>query len=362
MRPRALIRSLHLWAGLALSLLLLVLGVTGSALVYKEAYWRLVYPELREAPAVVTAADHAAAIAAAEAMFGEGLRSVKLPEPGVAGYHLYLTDGEAFLAMGDHRLIDRWKPTERLMPLLFDIHAHLMAGEAGERVGGVIGLLGTLLVLTGVYLWWPARRRFGIRTLMPDGLSRRKLLPSHRDLGLIASPVLLILLLTGSGIVFYGTTGMILNGIFSRSAPVAERAPAADGAALPDSASLAESGRTASPELLELAATTFPAARVVFYYPPDAAGIHGFRIKQECEVHPNGRSYLYAGTGGRLLRTVDACAQPAGQRALYSVYPLHAGKLDSGSYKVLVFLGGLVLAVISATGVGSYIAKLMGAR
>ena len=334
-----------------------MLGATGSALVYKDAYWRLVYPELRTPAAEVTAADHAAAFAAADARFGEQLSSVKLPEPGVAGYHLYLSDGEAFLALDDHRLIDRWRPTERPMALLFDLHAHLMAGAAGERVGGVIGLLGALMVVTGIYLWWPARRRFSVRTLMPTGFARRKLLPSHRDLGLVTAPLLLILLLTGSGMVFYNTVGTILNGILSGPAPIPEGPPAVTA-----TGGITPTDRTASAALIRQAATTFSDSRIVFYVPPDDRGVHGFRIKQDCEIHPNGRSYVYVRGDGRVVRTVDACQQPAGQRALYAVYPLHAGKLDSGTYRLLVFLGGLVLSLVSVTGAAAYLAKLRGVR
>lgn len=334
----------------------MVLGATGSALVYKEAYWRLVHPELREQPTQVTAADHAAAIATARAEFGKELRSVKLPEPGVAAYHLYLTDGEAFLAIDDHRVIDRWRPLERPMALLFDLHAHLMAGEAGERVGGVVGLLGTFMVLTGVYLWWPARRRFRLRTLVPTGFARRKVLPSHRDLGLVTAPILLVLLLTGAGIVFYGAAGAILNGVLPGPAPRPEGAPEVSGPAP------AGPGPTASAALLDAAATTFSDARIVFYYPPGDDGLHGFRMKRPCEIHPNGRTFVYMTGAGRVLRSVDACGQPAGQRALYSVYPLHSGKTDSGTYKLLVFLGGLALTLISATGAASYLAKIRGVR
>lgn len=95
--------------------------MTGAALVYKEAYWRLVYPELRAPSSQLSAADHAAAIAAAQREFGDELRSIKLPEPGVTAYHLYLDDGEAFLSAVDYSVIDRWRPSERVMSLLFDL-------------------------------------------------------------------------------------------------------------------------------------------------------------------------------------------------------------------------------------------------
>jgi uncharacterized iron-regulated membrane protein len=293
--------------------------------------------------------DQAAAIAAAQREFGDALRSVKMPEPGVAAYHLYLTEGEAFLAADDHRVIDRWAPSERVMSWLFDLHAHLMAGERGERVGGVIGLLGVLLALTGLVLWWPARRRFSLRELLPRGLSRPRLIHWHRDLGVVATPILLVLLLTGSGLVFYTTAGALLNGLFGDAAPVVAPTPAPDGPAV----------RLADVAILTRVREEFPEARLVFYYPPEpGAAYNEFRLKQPCELHPNGRSYLYLDAAGRVLRKTDACGILPGEQALHALYPLHAGKTPSGIYKALTFLGGIALAALSLSGVLAYLRQL----
>lgn len=345
MTVRHALRRVHLWLGLTLSLLLLVFAVTGGALVYKEAYWRLVYPELRAPAAEISAADHAAAIAAARDRFGASLRSVKFPEPGVPAYHLYLADGEAFLATGDHHLIDRWRPRDRPMALLFDLHAHLMAGERGEQVGGVVSFLGFLLASTGLVLWWPTRRRFSLKNLAPRDLSRRSLLLLHRDVGAMISPILLLLLLSGSGLVFYGTAERILNGIFGDAVPVtAEPGGPTD-----------LSGTVADVAVVAGAEAAFPGSRLVFYYPPrEGATVHEFRIKQPCELHPNGRSYAYLDGAGRLLGRTDACGLPGGERAVHALYPLHSGKTGSGTYKLLVLLGAVALAILSTSGAITY--------
>jgi uncharacterized iron-regulated membrane protein len=183
------------------------------------------------------------------------------------------------------------------MALLFDLHAHLMAGETGERVGGVIGLLGVVLAVTGLVLWWPARRRLSLANLVPRDLSRRTLLIWHRDVGAVTSPILLVLLLTGSGL--------------------------------------------------------------VFYYPPlGGASVHRFRLKQPCELHPNGRSYISLDFTGDIVQETDACALPPGERSAHAIYPLHAGKADSDVYKLAVFLGAVALAILSVSGAVSYLKKL----
>ncbi|HEX6589230.1 MAG TPA: PepSY-associated TM helix domain-containing protein [Longimicrobiales bacterium] len=346
---RRSIRWLHLWVGLALSLLLFVFALTGGALVYKEAYWRLVYPELRGPAPALTPADHAAAAAAAQRAFGDALGSLKLPEPGVNAYHAYLEEGEAFLAADDHRVIDRWRPTERAMALLFDLHAHLMAGETGERVGGVIGLLGALLAVSGIYLWWPSRRRFSLRgSVAPRSLARHDLIAWHRDMGLLWSPLLLLLLLTAGGIVFYEGAGQVLRLVLSDGPPPADVLPptAAAGAL--------------SAGVYARAAGVFPDARVVFYYPPaDGESAHRFRLRRDCELHPNGRSYVTVDGAGTVLEAVDACALGAATRAQHAIYPLHAAKATGALYKVLVFGASLVLAALSLSGALAYTRKLL---
>jgi uncharacterized iron-regulated membrane protein len=325
-------------------------GLTGSPLVYKEAYWRLTYPELRIGDVELPAERHAEALATAQRQFGDAVRSFKFPEPGVPAYHLYLESGEAFLAPDDLRVIDQWSSRERPMAVLFDLHAHLMAGETGELIGGVIALFAVFLVVSGLVLWWPTRRHFRVSSLIPREMSRRALLISHRDLGAAATPLLLVLLLSGAGLVFYAAAQKLLNGALGDEVP-----------SLPVLSGPADlSGVMADAAVLEAAQAAFPLARLVFYYPPrDGTTLHEFRVKQPCELHPNGRSYVYLAGDGSVLGKVDACAHPPGERAVQAFYPLHSGKTESGIYKFLTFLGGVALALLSATGALSFAKRLL---
>jgi hypothetical protein len=156
-------------------------------------------------------------------------------------------------------------------------------------------------------------------------------------------------LLTESGLVFYETARTLLNGIFGDAVPAVAEAGSAAG------------GRIASADarMLTRVQEMFPAARLVFYNPPvDAGGFHRFRLKQPCEMHPNGSTHVHLEVGGGLVDPSDACAVPPGERAVHAMYPLHAGKTDSAIYKLLVFLGGLALAILSISGLVTYTQKL----
>ena len=83
---------------------------------------------------------------------------------------------------------------DRLELWLFDFHHHLFAGETGELITGVAGLTGLLFIVTGLILWWRSRRAFRLR-LLPKSWAPGPIVSHHRDIGLLASPFLLAVVL-----------------------------------------------------------------------------------------------------------------------------------------------------------------------
>jgi uncharacterized iron-regulated membrane protein len=342
--------------GLALSAFLMVIALTGTALVWKEAWWRLIYPELSGPPPALNAAEQAAGITAIHNRFGDSVRVIKLPSEDLPAWHVRLSEGQAFIAPHTLDVIDSWDTRDRLMSFLFDLHHHLLLGETGKLITGYLGLGGTFMALTGLIIWWPQRKTFSVANLVPRGWSRIKLLRWHRDLGLLFTPLLLVLLLTGSGMIFYKTTMTVLNGLFG--AP--EASTVSTTITQPQTAP--ENGRLPlrSDDLARVGAV-FPEGRIIRYSPPDPGGdgLHSFRLKQPCEIHPNGRSYVYlTATDGNIARTSDACTASGGQKAQNLLYPLHAGLIGNLFYKWLVFAGGLVLTILCASGVYTYAVRI----
>ncbi|MGB4248033.1 MAG: PepSY-associated TM helix domain-containing protein [Pseudohongiellaceae bacterium] len=357
-----LIRQLHLYTGLTLSLVLFLIALSGAALLYKLEYWQLQYPALRGVDALPGSDNQAQAIAAASRLFGDRLESLKMPEPGVSAYHAYLADhGEALMTIDTHALIDEWQLRDRLMGVLFDIHVHLMAGETGELVAGGIGLVAAVMAITGLALWWPTRRAFRWRSLWPGGWQRRHLLAWHRDMGMVLSPLLLVFLLTGSGMVFYAQVQSLLNGLFGDPVPTVAPASAAKPVVNPETSS-----QQPLPSARTLAAVNavFPDARLMFYYTDALAqGYHRFRLRRACELHPNGLTFIYTNAvSGDIAHTSDACAMPPGERLTRMIYPLHAGKAGTETWRFLGLITALVLVGLSLSGVATYIQRIRNAN
>lgn len=386
----SLLRKLHLYTGLVLSLALLLLALSGAALLYKNEYWALRYQQVVDQDVVPEAANLATAIERAYQHYGTRLGSLKMPEPDLAAYHVYLPDHEeALLDINSYGIIDEWQPRQRLMGLLFDIHAHLMAGNRGEIVAGIIGLIAGVMAVTGLILWWPTRKTFSWKRLWPADLSRRSLLAWHRDAGMVLSPLLLLFILSGSAMVFYTSVQKGLNALFGDPVPqiVLPTATAVDvqsllppltpvaSSAQPDTGVPAQPAErtprfsTAALPLPDADTLTrvqqaLPGARLTFYY-ADALpqGFHRFRLKRDCELHPNGLSFVHTDAhNGDIVHVKDACAMPTGERITNMIYPLHAAKTGSELYRVLGLLTALVLAGLSVSGVVTYVQQLRRQR
>ena len=116
---RKFLFKVHLWVGLAIGLYIVLISVSGSAVVFRREVSRWFMPS-----------DHA---------FGDPLPlAIRLMECGV------------------------------------DFHDNLLAGSVGRTVNGVAAILVTVLLITGVVLWWPGRTRWWRSLIVPrPGNTRR---------------------------------------------------------------------------------------------------------------------------------------------------------------------------------------------
>ena len=369
-----LLRKLHLYTGLILALALFFIACSGAALLYKNEYWNIRYPQLSDQDVVPTASNQATAIERAYQRYGAQLVSLKMPEPGLAAYHVYQPNHEeALMAIDSHSVIDEWQPRQRTMGFLFDMHAHLLAGERGEIIAGIIGIFGGLMAVSGLILWWPTRKSFSWQRLWPADFSHTSLLAWHRDAGMLLSPLLLLFILSGSAMVFYTSVQKGLNALFGDPVPqiVLPRGNPVDVNELlspvasdsqPPGATLFSTTALPLPsaETISRVQRALPGSRLTFYY-ADALpqGFHRFRLKRDCELHPNGLSFVYTHAhSGEIAYIKDACSMPVGERITNLIYPLHAAKTGSEVYRMAGLITALVLAGLAVSGIITYVQKL----
>jgi uncharacterized iron-regulated membrane protein len=344
------LRSLHRWTGLAAATFLLLLALSGGALVFKEEIWALRYPALGEVCARPSAAEHAAAFEASLDAFPGRVSMVRTPREGLPAYHVYLEDGEALLHQITHEVIDEWVWYETPTGILAELHFHLMAGDAGRVFVGVLGLVGGGMALSGLWLWWPVRRQFRAGSFWPERLSRLHLLRLHRDFGAVTATFIVLFALTGAAVVFGDAARFLFNAVLMGQAtelPALRREATAPLLSPPDAT------------IIETAQSRLPKALLRSWSPPaDGSAVHYFRFRQPAEPHPNGRSTVYVDAiNGAVLQATDAMAISRGDRLANWMYPLHSATVGGWPYRVVALLAALALAVMSVTGAVSFFKK-----
>ena len=165
--------QVHLWSGLIVGLLATVAGVSGSAVVYREALDRRLAPELYRVQ-VGPALDADELLAGVKrALPGYSVRSVEIesgavplmfrvvsPKGRPETTYVDATNGRMLGVRGDREGIMNW---------LDNLHTELLGGDTGRIVNG-IGAAGLfLLCVTGVVVWWPGRAhvRRAVRIHLP---------------------------------------------------------------------------------------------------------------------------------------------------------------------------------------------------
>ena len=191
----------HFYAGLVVIPFILILSVTGAAYLFKpqidrweERAWR----GLPAADAVDADAQVAAALAANK---GAAFHYYRIPEArgDAAVVHLGLPGG----AMRDvavspqGRVIGSADPDARWSAWLARLHGSLLVGRSGKLLVELAASWAIVMILTGLYLWWPRGR--GLAGVVWPRLSlggRAALRDLHAVTGFWVSGFALVLLFT----------------------------------------------------------------------------------------------------------------------------------------------------------------------
>lgn len=202
LKLRRALFQVHLWLALTLGVYVVIISVSGSAVVFRReaSLWlvprtvpsaegpRLVGDELGEALARIYAGYEV--IRVTESFRPNGPVSVLLGADGVE--HGRLFDPYAVEDMGDS-----YPAMLQVVEWLVDLHDNLLADTMGRKINGVAGALVLVLSLTGTVLWWPGKGRWA-RSLMltPSTLRRRFVWHLHSVVGIWTLALLLVWALT----------------------------------------------------------------------------------------------------------------------------------------------------------------------
>ena len=346
---KRIIRTLHAWLGLALSLLILLASITGSLLIWKEDYVKLVTPAAQvdfeptpEALAKITSAiesqfvdDYILHIQFATADFP--LTRVTLDDTNYAYVDIH------------GQVVDKWHMNDRPEEWLYDLHHRLLLDNIGLTIMGVTAAALVILIILGIVAFMPLRRLFR-RGILPRSTSRASLMISHRNLGIVLTVPLLMMALTGLIQAFPAQMEELLLGDIRSNPTYSDNMVVGL-----DDISGEETSNWLS--VMKRTLAVFPGATIRSANVP--AGPYGERIigvQQPGEWNRNGLSLAYfeANLGYMDLR-FDTLSVPRKERLYNTAYPFHTGKTGSYLYKLLLTLCGLGASFLSTLAIVSFI-------
>lgn len=329
---------LHRYLSWALGIWLVLLSVSGAVLLYKNPLLRWQYPQLQQIQPVADISHWGPLLnqLQQDAQF----RYVKFPATDALWLEAVTFDNQRYYYNEQHQLLLTREVHGDWLDWLYDFHLHLLSGEAGHTVNGVIGLLSLLLLLSGLWQWWPRRFSRRLFNLPKPDSSLRSLRQYHSMLALLLLPLLLLTSATGAMMVFSKQTQTVLHSLIPPSAPPAQ--PLRSIAPVP----LNATNWTAA---LQSAQQHWPAQalRLVSLRQKDNDPI-SFRAKAADEWHPNGRGVLQINPlDNSVLFALPATELALADRLRNSFYPLHLAAVGGTLYQLaLLCTGVLSLALL----------------
>jgi uncharacterized iron-regulated membrane protein len=157
---RRLAARAHLWGGLVTGPFLLVLGVSGSALVFAPEIERLERPAALATPPAAAPSLDAVLAAALIGQPGAEPRALRLPARSAEPLVVELALGGRRLDVAVDaltlRVVDTRAPDRSLLVAVRSLHAALHAGRAGALIVGLLGLWLVVETATGLWLYGPS--------------------------------------------------------------------------------------------------------------------------------------------------------------------------------------------------------------
>lgn len=187
-RPlRRLLFQVHLWLAILLGVYIIVISVSGSAVVFRRELSAWLVP--RQVPSTEGVRLTGDALGSALERAYSDYVVVRFSEPRRPGGPVSVLlerDGEE-----QGRLFDPYAVADmgsnypmglRVLEWFVSLHDDLLAGFAGRAVNGVAGILVVVLVVSGAVIWWPGKSRWR-RSLYATPGMRRPLWHLHSSLG-----------------------------------------------------------------------------------------------------------------------------------------------------------------------------------
>ena len=337
----------HRWIGAGLGLLLLLQGLSGATLTFRDSLEPLLHPEL----SVRQTGERLPVQRMIDAVTAEDVGTIdrvefpdnrhqavlfKMTSVGDAGKWLAAVDPYSGAVVRQGGLMT-W-PFE----FFLELHEHFLAGETGEWIIGFEGIALLFMGISGLVVWFPGRARLASGFTVVRGRSAATFWRSlHRSAGGAIAVVLLFSATTGTLMVFKDAFREVLRlggEVVAKPTAKVEKRPGKSLVSIDDIIAKARM-RHGATDVRELRFTD-----------GEGRGVHVYLVAEASSRPLATKQIAYDRYSGDELGNYIAGQNPAGNEIVDWLFPLHSGAAIGGLLRVITFLGGLGLIVLSGTG------------
>jgi uncharacterized iron-regulated membrane protein len=357
-RPRQLwlrraLFQIHLWAGIALSLYVVVIALSGSILVFENELTGTTLPRGLSA----FNPSHTEPIPDVMRQFAQACPGctaslLVTPYPAVPAFQIQAIDARhrQLNFVADPASGAVFPQPRTWVDWMHDLHLYLLLGSGhGEQVNGVGAAILLLLCVTGILLWWPGIRNWsrGFRISLRSHW-RRINFDAHHAIGIWTLAIVTWWSISGVYFAWYRSLEMAVNAVFPVRAMLSPPMPplAPHPGAPASLAAIVDAAQQASPH-----------GRLFGLYNPSLTAP---TVLAEMDLRDPAnfahRDLITIETSSARVLTVwhYGSNMTFGDRILWSMFTLHFGTVWGLPIKILWSLLGLSLAILSVTGLIMY--------
>ncbi|MDF5716322.1 MAG: PepSY-associated TM helix domain-containing protein [Rhizonema sp. NSF051] len=351
---RSIVFYLHGSIGFFVGLLLIVIGLTGSLLVFEQDFDRfmitrnygIITPQQKQLSPESVLKTIEAHYATREDLH---LFRIYVPDSPSSPYIGQLSSAnnvrtEIFIHPYTGKIMGERVWDHTLIGMILNLHDSLMSGETGTAIVGIAAFLMCLLCISGLILWPGWRKLIAGFKIKLNAHRQRANFDIHKVAGII----------TGVFLFFTGFTGFCWN--FNVTEPIVYAVTFTKQPSEPVSKLIQGKSPLGLTEQLQIAHAALPTAVIKsIYFPTKSVDALQIRMKLPPERVEYGNSNVYLDSyTGEVLRVDNAFKIPLGSRILNSFVPLHYGTFGGLPTRILYVFVGLAPLILFVTGLMMY--------
>lgn len=350
-------RRVHLYLGISIGALLTLIALSGSILVY--------YPELdgqlnKLSVHSSNTINWDEAYATLKYKYPDRLGSWRLENTATGSviparyYKPIETKGQAFAPLmvwlnpiGTQIIRDDFWGNY-FVTWVYNLHFSLLTGSTGTLIVGYIGIGTLILILSGLWAWWP-KRGYWARSLKFKARSTKLglLYDWHKFIGLCFILPLLVLTITGIMLAIPNQTDPIITALLGKIEK-------------PTTTVIKPKNYILLSDAIELAQKAMPSARLAWIETPSSSNaVYRFRLQTTNDPsHRFPHSYVEINANSaEIISVFNVDNKSPATKVKNWLHPLHDGTIGNHPLRVLWVLSGIANALLFSLGLYRWLLK-----